>query len=165
LVDKFRRRVKSRVKSYNVFRSTTDVVEDSSNMDLAMKDFRAARRSAAEGRYALACMAAQQAAMEALVALAEASGRSAGGRTLVEVLEELGGEYDVSSMIRAASELDSYYEGGGDESDGYVLNEIAAARALTRAEQLIVWANDHISRTRTRRRSTFRLFITQSRHG
>ena len=145
---RFRRYVKSRVKSYNASRAMTDVAKDDSSMDLAMKDFRAARRSAAEGRYALACMAAQQAAMEALVALVEASGRSANGRTLVDVLEELRGEYDVSSMIRAASELDSYYGGGGEESDGYVLNEIAAARALTRAEQLIVWANDHLPRTR-----------------
>ena len=108
----------------------------SGRIELALRDFEAARRSLAEGRFALACLAAQQAALDALGALLEESGISAEGRTLEEVLKALGDKYDVSPIARAALELDSYSAEWAEDSPS---NRVAAARALAKAEQLIVW--------------------------
>jgi HEPN domain-containing protein len=116
-------------------------------LDQALKDFRAAKYSAAEGNYAVACIAAQQAAGKALIALLESMGRRAQGETLGDLLRGMGDKYDVSQLARAAAELDSYYRGYREGLEGFEPDEVSAARAVARAEQIIVWAREQLSRS------------------
>jgi HEPN domain-containing protein len=109
-------------------------------LDDALREFRAARRSAAEGKYAVACMAARLSAADALEALLSARGREARGATLSDLLRETGDLYDVSQIARAAAELDSC----SDYREDLGPSEFAAARALARAEQVILWVRERL---------------------
>ncbi|MGC8555666.1 MAG: HEPN domain-containing protein [Conexivisphaera sp.] len=117
------------------------------DLERALRDFRAARSSAADGDYAMACVAAQQAASEALEELIRAVGGTGGRGTLGELLEALGGRFDTSPLRRAAADLDRCY-GLHREDDGQGSGAMDAARALARAEQIMLWVRERLAEVR-----------------
>ncbi len=97
-----------------------------------------ARRAASGGDAIAACEMARRAASAAVLAVAEARGLSPKSNSLSGALRELGED---GSLARAAAELDSC----GEALEGaWAIGAVAAARAVARAEQIVVWARDVI---------------------